>query len=37
LIIGGFEADIAGLSLEADIKKIADAGLVTTDWKATPT
>jgi sulfate/thiosulfate-binding protein len=36
-IIGGFEADVAALSLEADIKKIADAGLVTTDWKATPT
>jgi len=36
-IVGGFEADVAALSLEADIKKIADAGLVTSDWKATPT
>ncbi len=36
-IVGGFEADVAALSLEADIKKIADAGLITSDWKATPT
>lgn len=35
-IIGGFEADIAALSLEADIDKIADAGLITHDWKAKP-
>jgi sulfate/thiosulfate transport system substrate-binding protein len=36
-IVGGFEADVAALSLEADIKKISDAGLITSDWKATPT
>jgi sulfate transport system substrate-binding protein len=36
-IVGGFEADVAALSLEADIKKIAEAGLITSDWKATPT
>ena len=36
-IVGGFEADIAALSLEADIKKIAEVGLITSDWKATPT
>lgn len=36
-IVGGFEADVAALSLEADIKKIAEAGLITNDWKATPT
>src|SRR6476660_1582983 len=35
-IVGGFEADIAALSLEGDIDKIADAGLITHDWKATP-
>jgi len=34
-IIGGFEADIAALSLEGDIDKIAEAGLITHDWKAT--
>ncbi|HYV04941.1 MAG TPA: sulfate ABC transporter substrate-binding protein [Blastocatellia bacterium] len=33
-IIGGFEADIAALSLEGDIDKIADAGLITHDWKS---
>jgi sulfate transport system substrate-binding protein len=36
-IVGGFEADVAALSLEADIKKIVDAGLITSDWKASPT
>jgi sulfate/thiosulfate transport system substrate-binding protein len=36
-IIGGFEADIAALSLEEDIAKIAEAGLITHDWKANPT
>ena len=35
-IIGGFEADIAVLSLEGDIDKIAEAGLITHDWKAKP-
>jgi sulfate transport system substrate-binding protein len=35
-IVGGFEADIAALSLEGDIDKIADAGLITHDWKSTP-
>ena len=35
-IVGGFEADIAALSLEGDIDKIADAGLITHDWKAKP-
>jgi sulfate/thiosulfate-binding protein len=35
-IIGGFEADVAALSLEADVDKIAEAGLVTHDWKAKP-
>jgi sulfate/thiosulfate-binding protein len=35
-IVGGFEADIAALSLEGDIEKIAEAGLITQDWKAKP-
>jgi sulfate transport system substrate-binding protein len=35
-IIGGFEADIAALSLEGDIDKIKDAGLITHDWKSKP-
>ena len=33
-IVGGFEADIAALSLEGDIDKIAEAGLITHDWKS---
>ena len=33
-IVGGFEADIAALSLEADVDKIAEAGLITHDWKS---
>jgi sulfate transport system substrate-binding protein len=35
-IIGGFEADIAALSLEGDIDKIAEAGLITHDWRTRP-
>ena len=33
-IIGGFEADVAALSLEPDIEKIRSAGLIKRDWKA---
>ncbi|HMG36994.1 MAG TPA: sulfate ABC transporter substrate-binding protein [Blastocatellia bacterium] len=33
-IVGGFEADVAALSLEGDIDRIAAAGLITHDWKA---
>ncbi len=36
-IIEGFEADIAALSLEADITRIQDAGLIVHDWKSGPT
>lgn len=36
-IIGGFEADIAALSLEGDVDKIAQAGLIAHDWKSGPT
>jgi sulfate/thiosulfate transport system substrate-binding protein len=35
-IIGGFEADIAALSLEADIDRITQAGLITHDWRTKP-
>ena len=35
-IVGGFEADIAALSLEGDIDRIEEAGLITHDWKAKP-
>ena len=35
-IVGGFEADIAALSLEGDIDKIAEAGLIKQDWKSKP-
>jgi sulfate transport system substrate-binding protein len=35
-IAGGFEADVAALSLEADVDVIAKAGLITHDWKAGP-
>jgi sulfate/thiosulfate-binding protein len=33
-IIQGFDADIAPLSLEGDIQKIVDKGLITNDWKS---
>jgi len=33
-ILGGFEADVAALSLEPDIEKLRKAGLITRDWKA---
>lgn len=33
-IVEGFEADIAALSLEADINRIEKAGLITHDWKS---
>jgi len=36
-IVEGFEADIAALSLEADITRIEQASLITHDWKDTPT
>src|SRR5262245_29988806 len=35
-IVEGFEADIAALSLEADISRIQKAGLITNDWKSGP-
>jgi sulfate/thiosulfate transport system substrate-binding protein len=35
-VVGGFEADVVALSLEADVETIAKAGLIKHDWKATP-
>lgn len=33
-VVEGFEADVVALSLEADVTRIAEAGLITQDWKA---
>ena len=33
-VVEGFEADIVALSLEADVTRIKNAGLITHDWKA---
>lgn len=35
-IVGGFEADVAALSLEADVETIAQAGLIRRDWRSGP-
>jgi sulfate transport system substrate-binding protein len=35
-IVEGFEADVAALSLEADINRISKANLITHDWHALP-
>jgi sulfate transport system substrate-binding protein len=35
-IVAGFEADSAALSQEGDVDKIAEAGLITHDWRRTP-
>jgi sulfate transport system substrate-binding protein len=36
-IINGFQADVAALSTAPDMDAIAKAGLITHDWKSTPT
>lgn len=36
-IVEGFEADVAALSLEADITRIEQAGLISPAWRDTPT
>jgi len=33
-VVEGFEADIVALSLEADVTRIVNAGLITHDWKS---
>jgi sulfate transport system substrate-binding protein len=35
-IVEGFEADIVALSLDADVERIAQAGLITHDWHTSP-
>lgn len=35
-IIGGFEADVAALSVEGDLDQVAKAGLLTHDWRKAP-
>jgi sulfate/thiosulfate transport system substrate-binding protein len=35
-IIGGFEADIAALSLSEDVERIVEAGLIRPGWKDSP-
>jgi sulfate/thiosulfate-binding protein len=35
-VAGGFEADIVALSIEPDITRLVDAGLITHDWKDNP-
>lgn len=35
-IVEGFEADVAALSLAADITRIQEAGLITHDWQSLP-
>lgn len=32
-VAGGFEADVVALSLEGDVQRIVDAGLITHDWR----
>lgn len=34
-VVEGFEADVVALSLEADVNRIQNAGLITHDWKDT--
>ena len=33
-VAGGFEADMVSLSIEPDVTRLVDAGLITHDWKA---
>ncbi len=35
-LIGGFDADVAALSLEGDLDQVVKAGLITHDWKKAP-
>ena len=35
-VVEGFEADVVALSLEADVIRIEDAGLITHDWRSEP-
>ncbi|MBN1963853.1 MAG: sulfate ABC transporter substrate-binding protein [Anaerolineae bacterium] len=35
-VAGGFEADVVALSLERDVTRLVDAGLITADWQDNP-
>lgn len=35
-VVGGFEADVVALSLEEDVTRIAEAGLISSDWQSHP-
>ena len=35
-VVEGFEADVVALSLEADVIRIEEAGLITHDWRSKP-
>ncbi len=35
-VAGGFEADVVALSLERDVTRLVDAGLITHDWQDNP-
>jgi len=35
-VVEGFEADVVALSLEADVTRIENAGLITHDWRTSP-
>lgn len=35
-VIGGFDADIAALSVEGDLDQVVKAGLITHDWRKAP-
>lgn len=35
-LIGGFDADVAALSLEGDLNQVVKAGLITHDWRRGP-
>jgi sulfate/thiosulfate transport system substrate-binding protein len=35
-VVEGFEADVVALSLEADVNRIEEAGLITHDWRSEP-
>lgn len=35
-VVEGFEADVVALSLEADVTRIEEAGLITHDWRSLP-
>lgn len=35
-VVGGLQADVVALSLDPDVQAVADAGLITGDWRQSP-